>query len=347
MSDRLRRAKPVLVLPLLALLLLASLVVGVVTGPVSISVGESAQIVLNQLGLLGSSTLDAAHRTIIVEIRLPRALTAALVGLILAISGGVMQGIFRNPLADPYLVGIASGASAGAALVIALHLERGRFSLPFGSFLGGAIAVIAIYRLSLRAGRTSRASLLSLILAGIALGTLFSAVTSFLITISGEELREIVFWIMGGLGRANWTYLPLLTAIGLLGAGLILIFARDLNAMALGEAGARHLGIDPERLQRLLLGIVTLMTGAAVAVSGTIGFVGLITPHALRLVVGPDQRLLLPASALAGASFLVLSDSLARTVLQPVELPVGIITAFVGVPFFLYLLLRTRPEGAT
>ncbi len=344
MSDRVRRAKPALVFPLLSLLLLVSLVLGVVIGPVPIPLGETAQIIWAQIGFSGSDAINAAHRLIIGQVRLPRALTGALVGLILGISGTVMQGIFRNPLADPYLLGIASGASAGAALVIALHLESGPFILPLGSFIGGAIAVLTVYRLGMRA---RRASLLSLILAGIALGTLFSAATSFLITISGEELREIIFWIMGGLGRANWTYLRLLTAIGLVGAALIFIFSRDLNAMALGEAGARHLGIDPERLQNVLLGIVTLMTGAAVAVSGTIGFVGLITPHALRLIVGPDHRLLLPASALAGASFLVLSDTLARTVLQPVELPVGIITAFVGVPFFLYLLMRIRPEGAT
>jgi iron complex transport system permease protein len=332
-----------LIFPLLALLLLASLVVGAVIGPIPIPLGETVQIIWARIGFSGSGAINAAHRLIIGEVRLPRALTGALVGLVLGISGAVMQGIFRNPLADPYLLGIASGASAGAALVIALHLESAPFILPLGSFIGGAIAVIAVYRLGLRAGR---ASLYSLILAGIALGTLFSAVTSFLITISGEELREIVFWIMGGLGRANWTYLPLLAASGLLGSALVVVFARDLNAMALGEAGARHLGIDPERLRQILLAVVTLMTGAAVAVSGTIGFVGLITPHALRLIVGPDHRLLLPASALAGASFLVFSDTLARTVLQPVELPVGIITAFVGVPFFLYLLMRARPEGA-
>jgi len=342
MTDRVRRAKPTLVFPLLALLLLGSLVLGVVVGPVPIPLGETAQIIWAQIGFSASDAINAAHQIIIGQVRLPRALTGALVGLVLGISGAVMQGIFRNPLADPYLLGIASGASAGAAFIIALHLESGPFNLPLGSFIGGAIAVLTVYRLGLRAGRSS---LFSLILAGIALGTLFSAVTSFLITISGEELREIVFWIMGGLGRANWAYLRLLTAIGLAGAALIFVFSRDLNAMALGEIGARHLGIDPERLQQFLLLIVTLMTGAAVAVSGTIGFVGLITPHALRLIVGPDHRLLLPASALAGASFLVLSDTLARTVLQPVELPVGIITAFVGVPFFLYLLMRTRSEG--
>ena len=332
------------IFPTLAVGLLASLAVGVAVGPVAISPGESLRIILAQLGLGGVGVLDAAHRLIITQIRLPRALTGALIGLILGLCGTVMQGIFRNPLASPYLLGVASGASAGAALVIVLHWQLGGMGLPLGAFLGSTLAVISVYRLGMRAGRTSP---YGLILAGIALGALFSALTSFLITLSsGTQLREIVFWLMGGLGRSNWHYLRLLIPVALGGAALVLALSRDLNALALGETGARHLGIEPEQLRRFLLALVTLLTGAAVAISGTIGFVGLITPHALRLIVGPDHRLLLPAAALAGAAFLVLSDTLARTLLSPVELPVGIITAFVGAPFFLYLLVSSRPEGS-
>ena len=344
MTPHLRRARPTVIFPVLAAGLLASLALGIAVGPVAIPPGESLRIILAQLGLPLPGMLDAAHRLIITQIRLPRALTGALIGLILGLSGTVMQGIFRNPLASPYLLGIASGASAGAALVIVLHWQLGGMGLPLGAFLGGALAVISVYRLGVRAGR---ASPYGLILAGIALGALFSALTSFLITLSsGTQLREIVFWLMGGLGRSNWHYLRLLTPVALGGAVLVLALSRDLNALALGETGARHLGIEPERLRRFLLALVTLLTGAAVAISGTIGFVGLITPHALRLIVGPDHRLLLPATALAGAAFLVLSDTLARTLLSPVELPVGIITAFVGAPFFLYLLVSSRPEGS-
>ena len=297
---------------------------------------------LGHLGLVDATDVATSHQLILSEIRLPRALAAGLIGLALAVSGTTMQGLFRNPLASPYLLGVASGASAGAALVIVLGLREamGGIALPVGAFLGGALAVSIVYRVA--AARPGGASTQTLILAGVALGAFFSAMTSFLIVLSGERIQEIVFWIMGGLGRASWDYLVWLAPTAIAGALTLGAFSRDLNVLALGDAGARHLGIDPDALNRGLLALVTLLTGAGIAAAGTVGFVGLITPHALRLIVGPDHRVLLPASALAGAIFLIIADTAARTVMAPIEIPVGILTAATGAPFFLYLLLTRR-----
>jgi iron complex transport system permease protein len=267
-------------------------------------------------------------------------LLGLLVGSALAVSGAAMQGLFRNPLASPYVLGIASGASTGAALAI-LFASGSVLILPLGAFVGATAAVLIVYGLA--RGRDRRTSIFTLILAGVAVGALFSAVTSFLIFLSsgGEKLSDVLFWIMGGLGRANWPSLAILTPIVAVGIAVVFTFARDLNALSLGEEGAHHVGVNPDTLYRWLLGTTTLLTAAAVAMAGTIGFIGLVIPHVMRLLVGPDHRRLLPVSALAGGCFLVWSDMAARTVFAPAELPVGVITAFLGAPFFLYL-LKTR-----
>ncbi|OGF55094.1 MAG: hypothetical protein A2Z21_04755 [Candidatus Fraserbacteria bacterium RBG_16_55_9] len=330
---------------ILLLVLIGALLIGVAVGPVPIPPVESLKI------LLGLSDGGVQER-ILLDVRLPRVLLGLLVGWVLSISGGVMQGLFRNPLADPYLLGIASGASAGAAATIALNLDALPFALPAGAFLGAWLVVFIVYRMgnSASAGHIFRFDNYSLILTGVALAALFSAVTSFFIfTAQSEDLRKIIFWLMGGLGAPRWPYLMPLVSVAALGTLVLLVFSRDLNALALGEPMARHLGVNPQTLKKGLLFIVTLMTASAVAVAGTIGFVGLIIPHAMRLIVGPDHRRLLWASALAGAAFLILCDTAARTALAPAELPVGIITALWGAPFFLYLLNRSRramiPQG--
>jgi len=325
----------------LALLVLLGLGAGVAIGPVMIPLDQLVDILFKGWG----AEDKPAFAQIVHGLRVPRALTAALVGWALAVSGAVMQGVFQNPLASPYVLGIASGASAGAALVIALGLQGslGGFALAIGAFVGGAVVVWVVQHLArLRSGpvRTD-----TLILAGVALGALFSAVTTLLIFLSGEQLKAIVLWIMGGLGRSSWSYLTWLAPVVVAGTALLLPYARQMNALALGETGVRHLGVDSKRLHRVLLGVVTLMTASAVAVAGTIGFVGLIVPHALRLLMGPDHRLLLPACALGGAAFLMTCDTLARTAWAPLELPVGVLTAMVGAPFFLLLLLRRQGRG--
>ncbi|MFQ6090860.1 MAG: FecCD family ABC transporter permease, partial [Candidatus Bipolaricaulia bacterium] len=283
-----------------------SLVGGVAVGPVSIPLGESFHL------LFHSDSGSGLHGLIIHGIRLPRVLLGFLVGLSLALSGGVMQGLFRNPLASPYVLGIASGASAGAAAVIALGF-RGPLGLPLGAFVGGSLAVALVYRLAQT--KAWRSSGFGLILAGVALGAAFAAVTSFLLfmTAGDRRLSEILFWTMGGLGRANWRYLWAMLPIALLGTLSLQAVSRELNALALGEEGAFHLGIEPERLKLVLLAVTTLLTSTAVAFAGTIGFVGLITPHIVRLLIGPDHRALLPATALSGGIFLVWADATART----------------------------------
>ena len=326
--------------PALALLVLLGLGAGVAIGPVMIPLDQLVDILFKGWG----AEDKPAFAQIVHGLRVPRALTAALVGWALAVSGAVMQGVFQNPLASPYVLGIASGASAGAALVIALGLQGslGGFALAIGAFVGGAVVVWVVQHLArLRSGpvRTD-----TLILAGVALGALFSAVTTLLIFLSGEQLKAIVLWIMGGLGRSSWSYLTWLAPVIVAGTALLLPYGRQMNALALGD-GVRHLGVDSKRLHRALLGVVTLMTASAVAVAGTIGFVGLIVPHALRLLMGPDHRLLLPACALGGAAFLMTCDTLARTAWAPLELPVGVLTAMVGAPFFLLLLLRRQGRG--
>ncbi len=290
---------------------------------------------------------DPTNLFILTQIRLPRVLLAALVGGALALCGAVMQGLFRNPLADPYLLGIASGATAGAALVIALRLDIYWGAVPMGALLGGVLAVAIVYRVAQT--RWARLDNYALILSGVALAALFSAVTSFLLFYGGasHDARRLIFWILGGLGGAQWLYVLGLLGTLLVAGAVLVLFARDLNALALGEEMAAHLGVEPRHLRKILLFAVTLLTAVAVAVSGTIGFVGLIVPHILRLIVGPDHRLLLPAAALGGAVLLTLCDAGARTVLAPAELPIGIITALLGAPFFLYLLRRRAQLGAS
>ncbi len=332
MSRTLRRWGPWVLLALMVGTLLAGVAIGAVAIPIS-------DVLSMFLGVHGQA-VNATDRLIVTQIRLPRVLLGFLVGAALAASGAAMQGLFRNPLASPYVLGIASGASTGATLAI-LFGARSACLLPLGAFFGGALAVSIVYGLA--RGRDRRTSIFTLILAGVAVGALFSAVTSFLIFLSsrGERLSDVLFWIMGGLGRATWLSSAILAPIAALGIAAVVFFSRDLNALATGEEGAFHLGVNPEVLSRSLLATTTLLTSAAVAFAGTIGFVGLIVPHVIRLIVGPDHRVLVPVSAVVGGCFLVWSDVAARTVVAPAELPVGVITAFLGAPFFLYL-LRTR-----
>ena len=278
-------------------------------------------------------------RTIVMSLRLPRIALGAVVGLALATAGVVMQGFFRNPMADPSIIGVSSGAAVGAVATIALPLAV-PFSLPTAAFLGAIVAAFGVYLLATEDGRTPVATLL---LAGVAVQTFLGAVVSFLLLQTGRSMEQAVFWLMGHLHLASWEDVTLVLPVALLGFGVLLAYARDLNVLLLGEEDAHALGVEVERTKRLLLAVASVMTGAAVAVSGVIGFVGLVVPHVMRLLVGPDHRILLPTSALAGASFLVATDTVARS--GPAELPVGIVTAFLGAPFFLYL-LRTREVHA-
>ncbi|HWU65239.1 MAG TPA: iron ABC transporter permease [Ensifer sp.] len=299
-------------------------------------------------GLGTADAISPRDLLIIESIRLPRVVMGLLVGAALAVSGAVMQGIFRNPLADPGLAGVSAGAGLGAALMIVLG---GRLSLPiagsFGyaalpvaAFCGGLLTTLILYGLSTRFGRTSIATML---LAGIALAALSGAAIGLLTYLADDkQLRDLTFWSMGSLGGATWPKIAVLAIINLLSFALLPFMARGLNALALGEAAAWHMGVSVESLKRVAIVLVAAMTGVSVATSGGIGFVGIVVPHVLRLAIGPDHRFLLPAAALLGGALLVLADSVARTVVAPAELPIGIITALAGAPFFLWLLLRRR-----
>lgn len=326
---------------LLALLLLVPLCL-----LLAISTGAIALPLLETINALLGRSDDYQTRAIVLQIRLPRALLAAAVGALLGISGAVTQGLFRNPLADPSLIGVTGGAVFGASLAIVMGGSQlfgitGLSLVAFGAFLGGAMAVIVVYRLATTELGTSVTTML---LAGIAITALAGSFSNFLEFIADNEmLRRISLWKMGGLDGADHARILIAGLVCALTLILLPRYAQALNALLLGESEARHLGIDVASVKRSLIILVAAAVGSSVALAGTIAFVGLIVPHIMRLIIGPDHRYLLCASALAGAVLLPLADTFARLVIAPTELPVGMITAAIGAPFFI-LLLRHRPH---
>ncbi len=298
--------------------------------------------------LTGDGIVSARDRLIIEDIRLPRMLLGVLIGASLAVSGAVMQGLFRNPLADPGLIGVSTGASLGAVTVIVLGggfaaplvALLGIYALPAAAFFGSLVTTIILYKVATRRGQTSVATML---LAGIALGALAGAIMGLMVFWADDrQLRDLTFWGLGSLAGATWTKISAVTPIILMALATMPFLARGLDAMALGEAAAHHLGLPVQRFKNIAIVAVSAAVGASVAVSGGIGFVGIVVPHLLRLLIGPSHRYLLPASALLGASLLLLADAVSRTIVAPAELPIGIVTAAFGAPFFLWILLRKR-----
>ncbi len=282
-----------------------------------------------------SFDVERTDQIIVEKVRLPRIVLGAVVGFALGTAGAVMQGFFKNPMADPSIIGVSSGAAVGAVATIAFPVTM-PFGLQTAAFVGAILAAFGVYFIATQGGRTPVATLL---LAGLAVQTFLGAGVSYLLLNAGEGLEEAILWLMGRLRYSNWGDVGSTLPFVLLLFVVLLAYARDLNVMLLGEEDAHALGIDVERTKRLLLAASALVTAAAVAVAGIIGFVGLIIPHIMRLIVGPDHRILIPTSALAGATFLVLADTLARAGPGP-AMPVGIVTAAVGAPFFLFLLRR-------
>jgi iron complex transport system permease protein len=310
-------------------------------GSVNVPFGQTIALLLHQLHLAEEGTWTATQAAVILHIRLPRILMAALVGGGLALSGVVMQGIFHNPMADPGLLGVSSGAVLGAVLALHLGLAMQHYLLlPGFAFLGALLAAGLVYGLATSGGKTPVATLL---LSGVAINSLSVALTSFILGVSRDSMmREILFWLMGGLEASSWDHVRLTAPVVLLGVAIIGLFARDLDILLCGEQRALTLGVDAQWCRHLLLTVATAVTAVVVSFSGTVGFVGLIVPHMLRLLVGPQHHHLLPASFLGGALFLILADLVARVLVRPQELRLGVITAFVGVPFFLYLLRVNR-----
>lgn len=332
------RERRVAILFGLSLLTVLVMVLALCGGSVHIPAPEVARMLWRMLTRRSfADEWPDSWRVILFQLRLPRVLLAAVTGASLAAAGATYQGILRNPMADPFILGVSAGAALGATIVMVGGL--GGALVPLAAFLGALSATAVVYML----GRTGgRASVMTLLLAGVAMSAMLSGMVSLLIFFSGEEMRAIVYWTMGGLGRADWQGINTVLPFMILGMIPLVLHSGQLNAMLMGDETAQHLGVDVGRVRRYLLLSASLLAAVAVSIGGIIGFVGLIVPHIVRLVAGPDHRFLMPASVLVGALFLILADLLARTVVSPAELPVGIITAMLGGPFFLYLLVRHR-----
>jgi iron complex transport system permease protein len=331
-----------LVLPALLFVLALSLLAGLGVGAVAVSPWTALRLFAWKLHLASRPDgIATSTEVILFQLRMPRVVLAAVVGAGLATAGAVFQGLFRNPMADPAIIGVSSGAAMGAIVVIVAGQGAALAGLgvPIAAFAGSLAVAVLVYRLA-RLGPSVQVA--TLLLAGIAVAAVISAAITMVMAFSGEEIRRIYFWLLGGFGTSGWRSVVLSLPFVVVGAAAALRLGPDLNLAALGEERAGQLGLEVERFKRLMLAIGSLLTAAAVSVSGLIGFVGLMTPHILRLVVGADHRRLLPASMVGGAAFMVLADLAARTAVRPAEIPVGAVTALLGGPFFLFLLRRDR-----
>ncbi len=321
------------------------MIIAVTIGTANISVKEVVQIILKSIpyaDTLIEQTWQLSREIIVLQVRLPRIVLGFLIGAGLAGAGAAFQAVFKNPMADPYIIGVSSGAALGATLAISLRLSfsfLGFSSIPLLAFIGALSTIFLVYNLA-RTGR--KVPVQSLLLAGIAVSFFFSALVSLIIVLSNKQMSEIVFWLMGGLYARGWDHVRMAFPYITIGLVVIGYSCRELNVLLLGEEAAHHLGIDVERAKVRLLAAGSLVAAGAVSVSGIIGFVGLIIPHIVRLIVGPDHRILIPSSILIGGMFLVIADTIGRTIISPTEIPVGIITAIFGGPFFLYLLRRRK-----
>lgn len=337
---------------LLVLLLMVTIFVSLNLGFIQIPLGDTLTILLKNVPWLGDfielSPSQLNNEPIIMLIRMPRIIIGALVGAALAAAGTVYQGLFRNPMADPYTISASQGAALGAALAIVLGVGVELFgtgAISIFAFIGCIISVLLVYSIS-RVG--SKVPISTLLLSGIAVGIFELALVTYLQTISGEKLGHLTFWLIGSLSSSRVNWFGVITVIPFVVIGVVItyLYSRDLNLFTLGEDQAQHLGVNLERSKIILMVSGAFLTGAAVSISGLIGFIGLMIPHVTRLIVGPDHRILLPASVLLGGSFLVLCDGLARVLSSPSEVPVGVITAISGVTFFLYLMRKKKRVDA-
>lgn len=322
---------------------LFSLTWALATGAVPLGWQRLLLILYEPLGRLFSAEIvSPIHRDILLQLRFPRVLLAAAVGASLAVAGVTFQALFRNPMADPYVIGVSSGASLGAVIAMlsgqTLHF-MGFSAVPLFAFAGGLSTILIVYYMA-RIGKS--VPVMTLLLSGIAVSAFLSALVSLLIYFAGDKLHGVIFWLMGGFGGATWSKVQVMLPYTIVGFCLIYMFSRELNAMLMGEETASHLGVEVEKVKIILLIGASLLVAAAVSTSGIIGFVGLVVPHFIRLLTGPDHRFLLPAATVLGATLLVAADNLARIIIVPQELPVGIITALLGAPLFIYLLRKRK-----
>lgn len=327
------------------ILLLLSVVLSISLGSANLPLSQTWQILIYQipgLKLLIDPQWAAASEQIIMKVRLPRIVLAMLVGACLSIAGTAFQGVLRNPLADPFTLGVASGASVGAAFIILTGLQfvlLGQWTIPLISFATAMLSLVAVLKLASAQGKLQ---VETVILAGVVVQAFLGAAVSFMVAISQDSLNDIVFWMMGSLRMRGWSFSLTVLPYFIIGTMVLLVYGRTLNLFALGERRASHLGVQVERTKWIVLIVATFISAAAVSVSGVIGFVGLIIPHLIRLLVGSDYRLILPLSIIYGALYVLWADTIARLVISPLEIPLGVVTAFLGAPFFAYLLNKHK-----
>lgn len=343
----LTRTKLFLFYMLLTLVLAASIIIGVSIGSVNIPVKEVVYIFWSELtGRSVPIEISENHKNIILSIRLPRVVLAGLVGASLAIAGAAFQGLLRNPLADPYTLGVSSGASVGAVMTIFFQIALpffGNFTLPLLSIVFAFLTMLVVLFFARLLDRSLRVE--TIILTGIVFSSFLGALISLMIALTGEELRQIIGWLLGSVSMRGWSYVLIILPFFVTGSLLLMMNANELNVMAFGEEHAQHIGVAVKQKKLLIMIAGSILTGAAVAVSGTIGFVGLVIPHFIRFLIGPNHVHLLPASIFVGSSFLIIADLCSRTVISPAELPIGVITALIGAPVFALIMLRQNVKG--
>jgi iron complex transport system permease protein len=332
---------------LLAICILTlSLLLGISIGTVHVPIGDILQIIgVEIMGVNLAEKVDPMHSNIVFSIRLPRVLLALIVGASLAVAGASFQGLLRNPLADPYTLGMSSGASVGAVLTLFFNISLpffGLFTLPLISILGSLLTVFLVLTFARKVDRTMKVE--TIILTGIIFSSFLGSVISLMIALSGEELRQIISWLLGSVSMRGWDYIFIVFPFFLAGTLILMFNAKELNGMSFGEEQARHIGISVQKRKFIILIAGSMLTGAAVAVSGTIGFVGLVIPHFIRRIIGYNHQHVLPLSVISGGAFLVVADLISRLVISPSELPIGVITALIGAPIFAYILLKKRGQ---
>ncbi|MBP2032763.1 iron complex transport system permease protein [Clostridium algifaecis] len=330
------------------ILLFFIIIISTTFGTANISFIESLKVILSKVpfinNFISTYAIPENHILIILKIRLPRIILSALVGMGLSIVGAAFQSIFKNPMADPYILGISSGAALGAALGFVFKLESSLLNsaaITITAFIGAIISTILVYNIARVKNKIPTTTLL---LAGVSVSFLLSSLISIIMVFNRDEVEQIVFWTMGSVSTANFNEIILLTPFLFIGILVLLCFSKDLNIILTGDETARSLGIEVEKVKRIVLVVSSMVVAACVAVSGIIGFVGLIIPHVVRLLLGPNNKILMPFSLIFGAGFMVISDTLARTIASPAEIPVGSITALFGAPYFIYLLIKSKKK---
>jgi iron complex transport system permease protein len=326
--------------------LLISMLFAISIGTVHVPVLDILSILSAKIFHLSTEQINPMYTNIVWSIRFPRVLLAGLVGASLAIAGAAFQGLLRNPLADPYTLGVSSGASVGGVVTIFFNLSLpfiGAFTLPFLSVICAFITILLVLFFAQKIERSMKVE--TIILTGVIFSSFLGAFISLMIALTGDELRQIMSWLLGSVSMRGWDYIIIILPFFIVGSILLLVNANELNAMSFGEERAKHLGVNVQRRKMMVLTAGSILTGAAVSVSGTIGFVGLVIPHLTRILWGPDHKHLLPLSILMGSGFLILADLVARTIISPTELPIGVITALIGAPVFALILIgRKRKE---